>query len=117
MAHKQFEASGDLRNVVETVNGIPNDFKQKCTIVINDKDPTIIIRNAIFLLLAFIFQDGEASELIVHLWYSASLPSQMWRGVTEKVMPFIRDLIIKHQMAPDDKLSGKYGTSAYLAFA
>jgi hypothetical protein len=54
------------------------------------------------LLLAFTFPNGEASELIVHLWYSASLPSLMWRGVTETMTPLIRDFVNGIKEEPDN---------------
>jgi hypothetical protein len=86
---------------METVVGIPHEFKQKCEIVINDKDSNVVMRNTIILLLAFTFPNGEASELIVHLWYSASLPAPMWRVATETVIPLIKDFVNEIKEKPD----------------
>lgn len=93
LTYKYFEASGDLRNTIETIIGISYEFRQKCEIIINDKDSNVVIRHTIMLLLAFTFPDREASKLIVHLWYSVSLPSLMWREVTEAITPLIIDFV------------------------
>ena len=46
-------ASGDLRNVVKTVCGIPELYTGNLKIVMNDLDSDIVARNAILLLTAF----------------------------------------------------------------
>ncbi|KAM0438690.1 hypothetical protein ACHAPT_001446 [Fusarium lateritium] len=47
-----FAASGDLRNVVKTVVGIPKTFNKAVNITINDKDMDIVARNIILLMVA-----------------------------------------------------------------
>jgi hypothetical protein len=64
---------------MKTVLELPSTYKKTCTVTINNRDEDIVLRNAIILLLAFHFPNGEASELIVHLWYSAALPSNIYR--------------------------------------
>ncbi|KAJ8695118.1 hypothetical protein PTI98_007733 [Pleurotus ostreatus] len=44
-----FAASGDIRNMVQTVNGLPVDYAGKCSIVLNDKNPIIVARNMLIL--------------------------------------------------------------------
>jgi hypothetical protein len=73
-----FAASGDLRNIVMTVNGLPQDYTGRCRILINDKDAVIAYRNALILLV--LLQDRANRNLddvvnsALHLWYSAALP-------------------------------------------
>ncbi|KAK0497402.1 hypothetical protein EDD18DRAFT_1162060 [Armillaria luteobubalina] len=49
-----FAASGDIRNLVETVNGLPKHYQGKCDILLNDINPIV---------------------LATHLMYSAALPA------------------------------------------
>lgn len=100
---------------METVVGLPHDFKQGCKFIINDKHWNVVARNAITFLLAFVFPNGEASELIVHFWYSASLSSRMWRGITEKVTPLISDIVKENKEKTDSAVltkHWKFGTSS-----
>ncbi|KZV61894.1 hypothetical protein PENSPDRAFT_642878 [Peniophora sp. CONT] len=76
--HIAFPASGDIRNVVKTVNSLPEDFTGKLTVVLNDIDSLVSIRNA---LLLTILGDPEvdsrrAADVALHLWYSAFLPME-----------------------------------------
>ncbi|KAL1744116.1 hypothetical protein HDZ31DRAFT_64397 [Schizophyllum fasciatum] len=70
-----FAASGDLRNVVRTINGLPDDYTGKCRILINDHSPCVTTRNV--LILFALLRAGrpveEAAETAMHLWYSAFL--------------------------------------------
>lgn len=45
-------ASGDLRNVVKTVCGLPDGYGGKCTFVMNDFDLDIVARNIMLFLIA-----------------------------------------------------------------
>ena len=86
-------ASGDLRCTMKTILSVPSGHKKRCAIVIIDGDPLVALRNTILLLLALMFPNGEASELIFHLWYSASLPAHIIRFISEKLTPRIRELV------------------------
>lgn len=71
-------ASGDLRNMIKTLNGIPLDYSGKCTLVINDFHPQVAIRN-VLLLCMLLDPSGPSVELtaeaVLHTLYSASLTS------------------------------------------
>ncbi|KAI0683256.1 hypothetical protein BC835DRAFT_1311141, partial [Cytidiella melzeri] len=71
-----FVASGDLRNVMATVNALPADYNGRCNILMNDLDTTVAGRNAA-LLFILLSDSGleleEAAELCLHLQYSAAL--------------------------------------------
>ncbi|KAF1839778.1 hypothetical protein BDW02DRAFT_604401 [Decorospora gaudefroyi] len=57
-----FAASGDLRNVIKTISGLPAGYKGDCVAVINDKGFVIAARNAITLLLA-LHLDPETADV------------------------------------------------------
>ncbi|KAH7298682.1 hypothetical protein KP509_25G054200 [Ceratopteris richardii] len=67
-----FCASGDLRNVIETVCQLPEKFLGQVTIYINDYNPIIMARN--FLMLKLLQTYGfDALDLVITLWYSAAM--------------------------------------------
>lgn len=67
-----FAASGDLRNLIKTINGLPEDYSGKCDILFNDLNPLIVGHNLVILnaLLNRGIPLEEASELALHLMYS-----------------------------------------------
>ncbi len=42
-------ASGDLRNVIKSVNSLPTNYSGKLNIVLNDRNPLVAARNALIL--------------------------------------------------------------------
>ncbi|MCO5557105.1 hypothetical protein L7F22_010661 [Adiantum nelumboides] len=67
-----FCASGDLRNVIDTVCQLPEKFGPQVTIYINDHNPIITARN--FLMLRLLQEYGSnALDAVIALWYSAAL--------------------------------------------
>lgn len=81
-----FAASGDPRNLIKTVNGLPLNYSGRCTLVINDHHPQVAIRNLIILgmLLDPCGPSIElAAEAALHALYSASLTSAQYDFVGE----------------------------------
>ncbi|KAJ3999912.1 hypothetical protein F5050DRAFT_1734787 [Lentinula boryana] len=72
-----FAASGDIRNLVMTVNGLPDDYQGRCKILLNDRSDHVTVRN--ILILYALLRDGPslelAAEAALHLMYSAALRS------------------------------------------
>ncbi|KAL1691090.1 hypothetical protein GGG16DRAFT_54307 [Schizophyllum commune] len=70
-----FAASGDIRNLVSTINGLPDDYSGVCRILINDSSACVTTRN--LLILYALLRPGQpiedAAESAMHLWYSALL--------------------------------------------
>ncbi|KAL1706754.1 hypothetical protein EV121DRAFT_168650, partial [Schizophyllum commune] len=68
-------AGGDIRHLVSTVNGLPDDYTGTCRVLVNDKNPVIAWRNIFILntLLAPGRPIESAAETALHLWYSAAL--------------------------------------------
>lgn len=70
-----FAASGDLRNVVETVAGLPEGYEGKVRVVLNDHNPKIACRN--FLLLQVLGQLGlRGVDTAIALWFSMALTQE-----------------------------------------
>jgi hypothetical protein len=102
--HLLFAASGDLRNVVKTVVGIPDQYKGNCTVVLNDLEFAIVARNAIMLLIAFHFDADTAVPLIIHLWYSALLPATMVQALRSEILPRVTEVCDKIEHKPVSSL-------------
>ncbi|PFH53232.1 hypothetical protein AMATHDRAFT_138007 [Amanita thiersii Skay4041] len=70
-----FAAAPDILNAVRTVNSLPQDYKGKCNILLNNVDPIVMNRN--LLILYVLLSPGpsfeESAELAVHLMYSTML--------------------------------------------
>ncbi|KAI8960337.1 hypothetical protein F5Y11DRAFT_349589 [Daldinia sp. FL1419] len=85
---------GDLRNVVKTVAGIPEDHKGQINIVINDEDFNTIARAFIILTYLLYHDDvAEATENAIHLWYSFCIPSSIDGWMRESLVEFVREEI------------------------
>ncbi|KAG6839948.1 hypothetical protein C0991_010143 [Blastosporella zonata] len=71
-----FAASGDIRNLVRTVNSLPRGYRGKCHILLNDTDTIITNRNLVILyaLLGSGPSIEESAEIATHLMYSSALP-------------------------------------------
>jgi hypothetical protein len=68
-------ASGDIRNMVRTVNALPENYRGKCDILFNDRNSIVANRNLVILFA--LLSDGlaleEAAQLATNLMYSAAL--------------------------------------------
>jgi hypothetical protein len=80
-----------LRNAIHTILSIPEGLTQTFGIPLNDKNDDIIVRNTIILLLALSFPNGEASEVIIHLWYSTAITTPMALFMKEALAPNIKE--------------------------
>lgn len=68
-------ASGDLRHVIKTVNGLPSDFSGRLDILINDITTPIACRNLLLLIILGTIPDQTiAADIALHFWYSAFIP-------------------------------------------
>ncbi|KAH7095343.1 hypothetical protein FB567DRAFT_601187 [Paraphoma chrysanthemicola] len=98
-----FAATGDLRNVLKTVAGLPEKYGGQCLVVMNDWNFTITARNVMMLLTAFHFEPKTAVPIIIHLWYSALLPKPILDALETSILPYILDVC--------DKIKDKSKTS------
>ncbi|KFY92810.1 hypothetical protein V500_04013 [Pseudogymnoascus sp. VKM F-4518 (FW-2643)] len=99
-----FAASGDLRHVVKTIANIPEGMTQQFRVTMNDLEFDVVARNVILLLLALTAQDSantpsDIAEALIHVWYSASIPSSVLSLLQDRVKP----LIVEHCSRIADK--------------
>ena len=74
--------SCDLRNVVRTINELPDNYSGQIDILLNDK-PIVTARNmAILIVLALSRDKAKAAEYAVHAWYSSFVPLECDMEVT-----------------------------------
>lgn len=106
-----FPASGDMRNVVETVACLPSEYTKPVMLHINDKDFDIVARNLLITLLALAAPaDSQTVDCMLHLWYSATITSAHLDLIQLHVRPLIRDIVSKVKDKPDDTILGKTWT-------
>jgi hypothetical protein len=96
-----FAASGDLRNVVKTIVGLPENYAGNCKVVINDRNTTIVARNALLLLVALYLEPEVATPIMLHLWYSAMLPEAMVRVLQRYILPYVQGVCDEIRTKPD----------------
>ncbi|CCL98321.1 uncharacterized protein FIBRA_00315 [Fibroporia radiculosa] len=109
-----FIASGDLRDVVRTINEMPHDYPGELTVVLNDVNPMVVARNlALLLVLGMAENKRQAADIAVHLWYSAFLP-HMYQLQLQLI---IRDILesvdadgsLKCDLSPKSRIEGRPG--------
>lgn len=69
-------ASGDIRNIIRAINGLPSNYEGVCTVIVNDIHTHVSSRNLILLTMLLGSPDidpEEIAETALHLWYSAAV--------------------------------------------
>ncbi|KAH8681939.1 hypothetical protein BX600DRAFT_429841 [Xylariales sp. PMI_506] len=105
-----FAASGDIRNVVKSITeGLPDGYNGRCSLVINDINYMVVARNIILLFLALSLEveAEEAAEIMIHVWYSALLPSSMVDKLRHAALRRIVDVCEKINDKPSHSLQAK----------
>lgn len=70
-------ASGDLRNVVRTVNALGSDYTGRVHILLSDISKATVSRNIILLtILGAMPNEPVAADIALHFWYSVFLPEE-----------------------------------------
>ena len=96
--------------MVKSLIGVPATYTGHCEVVVNDKDPDIVARNAILLLVAFHFSPEVATPIMLHMWYSALVSAEMLRSLQNSVLPYIQEVCEKIQAKPAQSLLSKVWT-------
>lgn len=96
--------------MVKSINSLPDDYGGICTCVVNDKEPLVVARNVILLLITATMPPTEAAELCLHVWYSARLTNQMSDTMTAHVRPLIADIVAKTSQKGSNVLLNKTWT-------
>lgn len=97
---------------------------QKFRVAINDLEFDVVARNAILLLLALTSQDStnlgeteepntptDIAEALIHIWYSASIPSSVLSLLQNRVKPLIVELCGRIADRPPNAVLAKPGSS------
>ncbi len=78
---------------MDSVNSLPENYQKTCTCVLNDRDDVLVCRNIIILLIAILLPSDIASEVILHIWYSARLKPYILAPIHEHILPLVVDVV------------------------
>ncbi|RKL09243.1 hypothetical protein BFJ68_g9188 [Fusarium oxysporum] len=96
-----FSASGDLRNVVQTITQLPPSYEQPIEIIMDDHEFDVVARNVIILLLALTADDqDEAADCILHIWYSSFIRKSHFDKLKQRMRPLIQSVCDKVKDKP-----------------
>ena len=106
--------------MVETLADLPDDFRNELQVTINDREFEVIARNAILLLFALNIehtsgttsskQTWKTAESRIHLWYSASVTSDVLIQLQDKVKPLIDNVCNQIGQKSTEAMLGKTWT-------
>ena len=86
-------ASGDIRHIIRTINELPSDYSGKLDIVLNDREPVIVVRNILLLQLCGAVTDSaRAADLALHYWYSSFVPLEYDMLVHVLMLKFAKEV-------------------------
>ena len=86
-------ASGDLRHVIQSFNGLPSDYSGHLNILVNDFNPIIFCRDIVLLLiLGNVPDEIVAADMALHFWYSISMPQEYHFRLVVIVTSFVQQL-------------------------
>jgi len=85
-------ASGDIRNIVATVNALGSDYSGQLNIILNDLNPFVVSRNiALLLILGTIPDEVVAADIALHFWYSVFMPMEYRLRVLSMVSTLLKN--------------------------
>ncbi|KAH0826539.1 hypothetical protein J3R83DRAFT_4892 [Lanmaoa asiatica] len=87
-----FAASGDLRNIVATVNALGSDYSGQLNILLNDLNPYVVSRNiTLLLILGTIPDEIIAADTALHFWYSVFMPMEYRLRIQSMVSTLLKN--------------------------
>ncbi|KAL2037200.1 hypothetical protein N7G274_010063 [Stereocaulon virgatum] len=103
-----FAASGDIRNIVESITqGLLDGHDGRCTLIVNDLNFMVVARSAILLFVALSLEPDEAVPIMIHIWYSALLPNVMIDALWHVVLGHFVEVCEKIKDKPSTSLQAK----------
>jgi hypothetical protein len=101
--------------LIKTISELPKPFTRRIEITLNDREFYIVARNAILLLFSLTApevtsippDDFTSAEALIHLWYSASLPSEILHQLVSRVKPLFTDVCEQISSKGDEEIVGK----------
>ncbi|KAI0158131.1 hypothetical protein GGR57DRAFT_500248 [Xylariaceae sp. FL1272] len=101
------QSSGDIRNVIVSVAGVPLAYDDFLEVTMNDKQINIVARNLIYLLIFFVQNDARlAAEYLLHTWYSVLLTDVCYDLLRNTIRPMIEDICDKMEEKLESALAG-----------
>jgi hypothetical protein len=86
--------------VIKTLRGLPESFNKHVEVTANDWEFDVVARNAVMLLFVFASLNdmssshasyGSVAEALIHLWYSAFVPSTLVNSLKDQVGSLLQD--------------------------
>ena len=96
--------------MIESTIALPEGYNKTCLCILNDRDPVVVCRNVIMLLITRLLSAPIAAELVLHVWYSARLTSDMVELLQRCIKPLIADVVGKIVSRPSGVLYSKTWT-------
>ena len=93
--------------MIQSTLGLPEGSKSQSTIVINDRDLDIVVRNFAMLSIVHQCSADEAAEVILHIWYSALLSTKASQAIRTYVLPLVEDVVGKIKNKSSDIIQSK----------
>lgn len=79
-----------MRNVIQTINNIPEDYTGRVNVLINDINPYVTLRNLLILQILGTTPDkSKAVDVALHMWYSAFIPQDYHLQLMAVAAPFV----------------------------
>lgn len=76
-----------------SVLGLPDTFHSHLNVVLNDIDFDVVLRNFIMLSIALQLPSNEAADVILHIWYSARIPTEICQAIEIHVLPLVEAVV------------------------
>lgn len=128
IAEQFLTGSGDIRNIIRTINELPSNYSGEISILLNDQEPTVLFRNITLLSnLAIISSEVIAAECALYAWYSAFIPSKYEMQIGPPLYSFLDDMkadikkdrvdyTFTMKLGPTSELCGTLDQDAFNAF-
>lgn len=73
------------------MNQLPSDYNGKLTIVLNDRDPYVVARNLLLLILLALPDKSRGPDMALHFWYSVFVPMEYNSQMTLILLDFLTE--------------------------
>lgn len=86
--------------MVKTISKLPKSFTRRIEVTLNDQEFHVVARNAIIFLFSLTALEAGAvplsgfnfAKLLIHFWYSASLPNEIITQLVSRVKPLLAEV-------------------------
>ena len=102
--------------MVTTLSSLPEIYSSDIGVTLNDKEFHVVARNAILLLFIFTALDevtakssagSKIARSLIHLWYSASITSEIYSELVSRVKPLFDDVCRQISATPAQEIVEK----------